>query len=61
MTRREVLNLLDDQRTPARIRRCSGGICSGLVALLDEQSQDGAVLPDVSELTAELNDRLGTS
>jgi para-aminobenzoate synthetase / 4-amino-4-deoxychorismate lyase len=70
VTRREVLDLLDDQRTPARIRRCSvqdllrsrgafwTSSLSGAVPII---AVDGTVLPDVSDFTAELNKWLGTS
>jgi branched-subunit amino acid aminotransferase/4-amino-4-deoxychorismate lyase len=70
VTRREVLDLFDDQRTPARIRRCSvqelrrsrGAFwTSSLSGAVPITAVDGAELPDVSEFTDELNVRLGTS
>ena len=40
VTRREVLDLLDDQRTPARIRRCSVQESAPVTRrLLDQQPQ----------------------
>ena len=68
VTRREVLDLLDDRRTPARIRRCSvqelrqsrGAFwTSSLSGAVPITAVDGTALPDVSEFTAELNDQLG--
>ncbi|HET9778760.1 MAG TPA: aminotransferase class IV [Propionibacteriaceae bacterium] len=68
VTRREVLDLLADRRTPARIRRCAvqelrqsrGAFwTSSLSGAVPITSVDGTVLPDVSEFTAELNDQLG--
>ncbi|HEX5906237.1 MAG TPA: chorismate-binding protein [Propionibacteriaceae bacterium] len=68
VTRREVLDLLDDQRTPARIRRCSvqdllrsrGAFwTSSLSGAVPITAVDGTVLPDVSDFTAELNKQLG--
>jgi para-aminobenzoate synthetase / 4-amino-4-deoxychorismate lyase len=70
VTRREVLDLLDDQRTPARIRRCSvqdllqsrGAFwTSSLSGAVPITAVDGTVLPDVSDFTVELNRWLGTS
>jgi para-aminobenzoate synthetase / 4-amino-4-deoxychorismate lyase len=70
VTRREVLDLLDDRGTPARIRRCSvqelrqsrGAFwTSSLSGAVPITAVDGRALPDVSEFIAELNDRLGTS
>jgi para-aminobenzoate synthetase / 4-amino-4-deoxychorismate lyase len=70
VTRREVLDLLDDQRTPVRIRRCSvqelrqsrGALwTSSLSGAVPITAVDGAELPDISEFTAELNVRLGVS
>jgi para-aminobenzoate synthetase / 4-amino-4-deoxychorismate lyase len=70
VTRREVLDLLDDQRRPARIRRCSvqdlrrsrGAFwTSSLSGAVPITAVDGAELPDISEFTEELNVRLGTS
>jgi para-aminobenzoate synthetase / 4-amino-4-deoxychorismate lyase len=70
VTRREVLDLLDDQRTPVRIRRCSvqdllasrGAFwTSSLSGAVPITAVDGTALPDVSAFTAELNDRLHTS
>jgi para-aminobenzoate synthetase/4-amino-4-deoxychorismate lyase len=70
VTRREVLDLLDDRGTPARIRRCSvqelrqsrGAFwTSSLSGAVPITAVDGRGLPDVSEFIAELNDRLGTS
>ena len=70
VTRREVLDLLDDRGTPARIRRCSvqelrqsrGAFwTSSLSGAVRITAVDGRALPDVSEFIAELNDRLGTS
>ena len=68
VTRREVLDLLADRRTPARIRRCSvqelsqsrGAFwTSSLSGAVPITAVDGTALPDVSEFTAELNDQLG--
>ena len=70
VTRREVLDLLDDQRRPARIRRCTvqdlrqsrGAFwTSSLSGAVPITAVDGAELPDISEFTEELNVRLGTS
>jgi para-aminobenzoate synthetase/4-amino-4-deoxychorismate lyase len=70
VTRREVLDLLDDQRTPARIRRCtvddlrqSGGAfwTSSLSGAVPITAVDGTALPDITGFTNELNDRLRTS
>jgi para-aminobenzoate synthetase/4-amino-4-deoxychorismate lyase len=69
VTRREVLDLLDDQRTPARIRRCSvqdlrrsrGAFwTSSLSGAVPITAVDAAELPDISEFTEELNVLLGT-
>ena len=68
VTRREVLDLFADRRTPARIRRCSvqelhqsrGAFwTSSLSGAVPITAVDGTVLPDVSEFTAELNEQLG--
>ena len=70
VTRREVLDLLDDRGMPAQIRRCSvhelrqsrGAFwTSSLSGAVPIAAVDGRPLPDVSEFTAELNERLGTS
>jgi para-aminobenzoate synthetase / 4-amino-4-deoxychorismate lyase len=70
VTRREVLDLLDDQQTPARIRRCTvrdllqsrGAFwTSSLSGAVPITAVDGRALPDISEFAAELNKRLGTS
>jgi para-aminobenzoate synthetase / 4-amino-4-deoxychorismate lyase len=70
VTRREVLDLLDDQGTPARIRRCTvqdllqsrGAFwTSSLSGAVPITAVDGFALPDVSAFTAKLNDRLQTS
>jgi para-aminobenzoate synthetase/4-amino-4-deoxychorismate lyase len=70
VTRREVLDLLDDQGTPARIRRCtvddlrqSGGAfwTSSLSGAVPITAVDGTALPDITGFTDELNDRLRTS
>jgi para-aminobenzoate synthetase/4-amino-4-deoxychorismate lyase len=70
VTRREVLDLLDDRGAPARIRRCSvqelrhsrGAFwTSSLSGAVPITTVDGRALPDVSEFTTELNERLGTS
>jgi para-aminobenzoate synthetase / 4-amino-4-deoxychorismate lyase len=70
VTRREVLDLLDDRGTPAQIRRCSvqelrqsrGAFwTSSLSGAVPITAVDDITLPDVSEFTAELNKRLGTS
>ena len=70
VTRREVLDLLDDRGTTAQIRRCSvqelrqsrGAFwTSSLSGAVPITAVDGRALPDVSEFTAELNKRLGTS
>ena len=68
VTRREVLDLLDDRQTPARIRRCSvqelrhsrGAFwTSSLSGAVPITAVDGTALPDVTEFTAQLNDQLG--
>jgi para-aminobenzoate synthetase/4-amino-4-deoxychorismate lyase len=68
VTRREVLDLLADRRTPAHIRRCSvqelrqsrGAFwTSSLSGAVPITAVDGTALPDVSEFTAELNGELG--
>jgi para-aminobenzoate synthetase / 4-amino-4-deoxychorismate lyase len=68
VTRREVLDLLDDRQTPARIRRCSvqelrhsrGAFwTSSLSGAVPITAVDGTALPDVTEYTAQLNDQLG--
>jgi para-aminobenzoate synthetase/4-amino-4-deoxychorismate lyase len=70
VTRREVLDLLDDQRAPVRIRRCSAKELrrsrgafwtSSLSGAVPITAVDGAELPDISEFTDELNVWLGTS
>jgi anthranilate/para-aminobenzoate synthase component I/branched-subunit amino acid aminotransferase/4-amino-4-deoxychorismate lyase len=70
VTRREVLDLLDDQGTPARIRRCtvddlrqSGGAfwTSSLSGAVPITAVDGTAMPDITGFTNELNDRLRTS
>jgi para-aminobenzoate synthetase / 4-amino-4-deoxychorismate lyase len=70
VTRREVVDLLHDQRTPVVIRRCSvqdllqsrGAFwTSSLSGAVPITAVDGTELPDVSEFTAELDDLLGTS
>ncbi|HEX7212187.1 MAG TPA: chorismate-binding protein [Propionibacteriaceae bacterium] len=70
ITRREVIDLLDEHRTPAVIRRCSlqdlmqsrgafwTSSLSGAVPII---AIDGTVLPNTSEFTNELNVRLSTS
>jgi para-aminobenzoate synthetase / 4-amino-4-deoxychorismate lyase len=68
VTRREVLDLLDDRQTPARIRRCSveelrhsrGAFwTSSLSGAVPIAAVDGTPLPAVTEFTAHLNDQLG--
>jgi para-aminobenzoate synthetase / 4-amino-4-deoxychorismate lyase len=68
-TRREVLDLLDDQGTPARIRRCTvqdllqsrGAFwTSSLSGAVTITAVDDTALPDVSKFTASLNKLLGT-
>jgi para-aminobenzoate synthetase/4-amino-4-deoxychorismate lyase len=68
VTRREVLDLLADRQAPARIRRCSvqelrhsrGAFwTSSLSGAVPITAVDGTALPDVTEFTAQLNDRLG--
>jgi len=70
VTRREVVDLLDDQGAPVVIRRCSlqdllesrGAFwTSSLSGAVPIGAVNGTVLPDLSEFTTELNDRLGTS
>ena len=70
VTRREVVDLLDDQQVPVVIRRClvqdlleSHGAfwTSSLSGAVPIAAVDGKRLPDVSRFTAELNQRLGTS
>lgn len=70
VTRREVVDLLDDQRKPVVIRRCSvqdllesrGAFwTSSLSGAVPITAVNGSALPDVSEFTAELNDQLGVS
>jgi len=70
VTRREVVDLLDDQRTPVAIWRCSiqdllesrGAFwTSSLSGAVPISAVNGMALPDVSEFTAKLNKRLGTS
>ena len=68
VTRREVLDLLDDRQTPARIRPCSvqelrrsrGAFwTSSLSGAVPITAVDGTSLPDVTEFTAHLNHQLG--
>jgi para-aminobenzoate synthetase / 4-amino-4-deoxychorismate lyase len=68
VTRREVIDLLDDRQTPARIRRCSvqelrqsrGAFwTSSLSGAVPITAVDGIPLPDVTEFTAHLNHQLG--
>ena len=68
VTRREVLDLLDDRQTPARIRRCSvqelhqsrGAFwTSSLSGAVPITAVDGTPLPDVTEFTTHLNHQLG--
>jgi branched-subunit amino acid aminotransferase/4-amino-4-deoxychorismate lyase len=68
VTRREVVDLLDDRQTPVAIRRCSvqdllesrGAFwTSSLSGAVPITAVNGTELPDISEFTAELNDRLG--
>jgi para-aminobenzoate synthetase / 4-amino-4-deoxychorismate lyase len=68
VTRREVLDLLADRQAPARIRRCSvqelrhsrGAFwTSSLSGAVPITAVDRKALPDVTEFTAQLNDRLG--
>jgi branched-subunit amino acid aminotransferase/4-amino-4-deoxychorismate lyase len=70
ITRREVLDLLDDQGKPGRIRRCtvddlrqSGGAfwTSSLSGAVPITAVDGTAMPDITGFTNELNDRLRTS
>ena len=70
ITRREVVDLLDDRRIPVVIRRCSvqdllesrGAYwTSSLSGAVPITAVNGSALPDVSEFTAELNDQLGVS
>ena len=70
VTRREVLDLLDDQGTPVRIRRLAvqdflqsrGAFwTSSLSGAVPITAVDGALLPDISELTVRLNNQLGLS
>jgi anthranilate/para-aminobenzoate synthase component I/branched-subunit amino acid aminotransferase/4-amino-4-deoxychorismate lyase len=70
VTRREVLDLLDDQGKPGRIRRCtvddlrqSGGAfwTSSLSGAVPITAVDGTAMPDITGFTNELNDRLRTS
>jgi para-aminobenzoate synthetase / 4-amino-4-deoxychorismate lyase len=70
VTRREVLDLLDDQGSPARIRRLAvqdlpqsrGAFwTSSLSGAVPITAVDGALLPDVSEFTVRLNNQLGLS
>jgi branched-subunit amino acid aminotransferase/4-amino-4-deoxychorismate lyase len=68
VTRREVVDLLDDQRMPVVIRRCSvqdllesrGAFwTSSLSGAVPITAVNGSPLPDVSEFTTELSDQLG--
>jgi para-aminobenzoate synthetase / 4-amino-4-deoxychorismate lyase len=70
VTRREVVDQLDDQKTQVAIRRCSvqdllesrGAFwTSSLSGAVPITAVDGTPLPDISEFTAELNKRLGTT
>jgi len=70
VTRREVLDLLDDQGKPGRIRRCtvddlrqSGGAfwTSSLSGAVPITAVDGTAMPDITGFTNDLNDRLRTS
>jgi para-aminobenzoate synthetase / 4-amino-4-deoxychorismate lyase len=70
VTRREVVDLLDDQKTQVAIRRCSvqdllksrGAFwTSSLSGAVPITAVDGTRLPDISEFTAELNKRLRTT
>jgi para-aminobenzoate synthetase / 4-amino-4-deoxychorismate lyase len=70
VTRREVLDLLDDQGMAVRICRCSvedlmrsrGAFwTSSLSGAVPVTATDGTALPDISHITTQLNDRLGTS
>ena len=69
MTRREVLDLLDDRGTPAQtslpvheLRQSRGAFwTSSLSGAVPINAVDGRALPDISQFTAELNKRLGTS
>ena len=70
ITRREIVDLLDDRRMPVVIRRCSvqdllesrGAFwTSSLSGAVPITAVNGSALPDVSEFTAELNDQLGVS
>jgi para-aminobenzoate synthetase / 4-amino-4-deoxychorismate lyase len=70
VTRREVVDLLDDQKTQVAIRRCSvqdllesrGAFwTSSLSGAVPITAVDGTPLPDISEFTAELNKRLRTT
>ena len=68
VTRREVVDVLDDQQTPAVIRRRTAANLrksrgafwtSSLSGAVPITAVDGVALPDISEFAAELNDRLG--
>jgi len=70
VTRREVVDLLDDHRTPVVIRRCSvqdllesrGAFwTSSLSGAVPITAVNGTAMPEISEFTNELNDRLGAS
>jgi para-aminobenzoate synthetase/4-amino-4-deoxychorismate lyase len=70
VTRREVVDLLDDEQTPVVIRRCSvqdllqsrGAFwTSSLSGAVPIRAVNGIVLPDISEFATGLNHRLGTS
>jgi para-aminobenzoate synthetase / 4-amino-4-deoxychorismate lyase len=70
VTRREVVDLLDDQKTQVAIRRCSvqdllesrGAFwTSSLSGAVPITAVDGTPLPDISEFTAELNKPLRTT
>jgi para-aminobenzoate synthetase/4-amino-4-deoxychorismate lyase len=68
ITRREVVDLLDDQRAPVVIRRCSvqdllesrGAFwTSSLSGAVPIAGVNGTVLPDISAFIRDLNRRLG--
>jgi branched-subunit amino acid aminotransferase/4-amino-4-deoxychorismate lyase len=68
VTRREVVDVLDDQQTPAVIRRYTPADLlrsrgafwtSSLSGAVPIAVVDGVALPDISEFATELNDRLG--
>jgi branched-subunit amino acid aminotransferase/4-amino-4-deoxychorismate lyase len=64
------VDLLDDHRTPVVIRRCSvqdllesrGAFwTSSLSGAVPITAVNGTAMPEISEFTNELNDRLGAS